>query len=175
VNASSFDKPTSTYFALVNNFPGKSNSTLDQKLVKADFSQDAALVPPPVTLLDLETEDVMLQFVAYSTSQGLLYFSGPSKTPGSRQATVGVICHVHGKIHSVLTVMEDVLTTGPIVADDDAGRLYFFMKFSAAPNEWVLYSIAYSAEEGTAPDEVHTYKGDMYSSFAAATFSYPTK
>eukprot|EP01034_Spumella_vulgaris_P032300 gene32300-39882_t len=50
VNASSFHTSTSTYFALINNFPGKENSTLDQQLIVADFSKDVSIVTPPVNI-----------------------------------------------------------------------------------------------------------------------------
>ncbi|CAE7523053.1 unnamed protein product, partial [Symbiodinium microadriaticum] len=168
VNASSFDKVACVYFALVNNFPGKSNSTQDQKLAVADFSQNAAVVTPPVDLLDIVSGDVMMQFIAYSSSQELLFFSGPSKLGDSRQATVGVLCHKHGKIHSVLAVMDDVQAVGPIVADDSTSRVLFFMKLSAEPNTWRLFSVGYT--EGSTVTEVHTYEGDAYVSFAAAGY-----
>ncbi len=42
MNASSFDSMTDTYYGLLNNFPGQPDSTLDQKLVVADFSNTAA-------------------------------------------------------------------------------------------------------------------------------------
>lgn len=97
LNASSFDIQDTIYHALIKNFTGKSNSTLDQQLIIADFSQDQQ---PKITLLPLVTDDVMVQYIAYSTSQQVLYFSGPSKS-NSKVGTVGILCQVHGKIHVV--------------------------------------------------------------------------
>lgn len=169
VNASSFDKSVDVYYALVNNFPGKENSTLDQKLTVADFSVEATPTSPPdVTLLDIESGDIMLQFISFSRSQQMLYFSGPSKVEGSGDATVGVICHEHGKIHTVLAELHDVVAVGPIAADDREEKLAFFMKFSSDPNQWKLFTVGYA--EGSEIVEVAQYNGDSYASFAATSY-----
>mmetsp|Transcript_26200 Transcript_26200/g.44178 ORF Transcript_26200/g.44178 Transcript_26200/m.44178 type:complete len:220 (-) Transcript_26200:52-711(-) len=163
VNASSMNPISSTYYALVNNFPGHENSTQEQKLFIGDFSieNDAK-----VTELDIDEDDVMMQFIAYSRSQGFLYFSGPSKKNGSTDVTVGVLCQVHGTIHEVKFFNNDVISVGPIVADDENSRVMFFIKTSSVPNEWTLMSVGYA--EGSTAEQVHHYEGDMFASFGAA-------
>lgn len=163
VNASSINPETSYYYALVNNFPGHENSTQDQKLVIGDFSvqNDAA-----VTVLDIAEEQVMMQFIAFSRSEGLLYFSGPSKKSGTTDVTVGVLCQKHGTIHAVLYAADDAVAVGPIVADDANSRVVFFVKTAASPNEWTLMAVNYA--EGSTAEKLHLYEGEMYASFGAA-------
>lgn len=164
VNASSIDGLlSSTYYALVNNFPGYENSTQEQKLAIGDFSvEDKAAV----TMLDISEENVMMQFIAYSHQQGLLYFAGPSKQSGTTEVTVGILCQVHGTIHAVLYAADDAISVGPIVADDVNNQVLFFVKTSTFPNSWTLMSVGYA--EGSAAQEVHRYEGDQFASFGAA-------
>jgi hypothetical protein len=163
VNASSINPVTSKYYALVNNFPGHDNSTQDQKLVMGDFSVEN---DAKVTTLDIDEENVMMQFIAFSRSQGFLYFAGPSKKGGSTDVTVGVLCQVHGTIHEMKYFDNDVIQVGPIVADDANSRVLFFVKKSVSPHEWTLMSVGYA--EDSVAEKVHHYEGDMFASFGAA-------
>lgn len=176
VNASSIDVSTATYYALVNNFPGHENSTLDQKLVVADFSHEMKTPEPEddeegVAVIDMDTGDVMAQFIAHSKSQGKLFFAGPSKIAGETSVTVGVLCTDNGKIEEVLVKIDDVALAGPIVADDLSQELLFFVKMVIGDSDledgiWRLLSLSY--EQGSEPVEVARYAGDIYKSFAAA-------
>jgi hypothetical protein len=167
VNASSIDQTTDTYFALANNFPGHDNSTTEQKLIVADFSLPMQTAEPTdqeesVLVLDLELGDVMAQFIAFSTMDNTLYFSGPSKTPGAAGATVGVLCQEHGKIERVLFASSgDVSLVGPLVADDAQERLLFFIQQN---DKWNLMEVGYM--ENSVPSIVEAYMD--VKSFAAA-------
>lgn len=163
VNASSINPVSATYYALVNNFPGHDNSTQDQKLVMGDFSVENEA---KVSELDIVDDSVMMQFIAYSRSQGFIYFSGPSKKEGSTDVTVGVLCQVHGSIHEMKYFASDVIKVGPIVADDENNRVLFFVKTAASPNEWTLMAVGYA--EGSIATKVHNYEGNMFSTFGAA-------
>lgn len=171
VNASSFDTGKNDYFALINMFPGKPGSTLDQQLVVANFDKDVVYSPPSVALIPISSDDVMLQFIAYSKRQGLLFFAGPSKS-GVKKVTVGVLCQEHGKIHAVLYEGYEVEAVGPLVADDDHAQLLLYVKTLSSPYEWKLLSFAYSADysNGATMTEVNTFSGDMYRSFGAAGY-----
>lgn len=137
-------------------------------MVTADFSQDASQTSPDISIVDIDSGDIMLQFVAYSSSEGLLFFSGPSKSAGSLQATVGILCPVHGKVHAVIAVLDNILAVGPLVADDVTGRVLFFMKLSAEPTKWTLFSVDYTENSEVVP--LRTYEGEDYATFAAAGY-----
>lgn len=170
VNASSVDQVTSTYFALVNNFPGHENSTTDQKLVIGVFSEQMATSDPTdeekaVTVLDLSLDDVMAQFIAFSGRSNELFFSGPSKTSGATAITVGVLCREHGKIKRVLYQSKGISLVGPLVADEAQARLLFFAQ-SESDLTWRLMSVGY--EEGSEAVVVAVYSNDAYLSVGAA-------
>ncbi len=104
VNASTFDAATSTYFALLNNFPGKENSTLDQMLLVADLSKpvpEGAEAPVKVIpIVDGGNEYAsQLQFISWSATTQSLFFAGSRKVAfGILQA--GVLDHKTGKVSS---------------------------------------------------------------------------
>ncbi len=76
VNASSFHQRTSTYFALINNFPGKSNSTNEQQLIVADFSKDISVAQPVVNVFKILNPTAILQFIAFSEKKDRLFYAG---------------------------------------------------------------------------------------------------
>lgn len=170
VNASSIDQLKNTYFALVNNFPGHDNSTTDQKLAVAEFSQPMKTEDPTdeedaVRVLDLDLGDVMAQFIAYSVQTGELFFSGPSKVGGEASVTVGVVCQEHGKVERVLYAADGVSLVGPLVTDDANNRALFFVQMESS-HVWRLLSVGY--EEGSVAEQVAEYPEDVYRSVAAA-------
>jgi len=166
VNASSFDVVKGTYFALINNFPGKVNSTLDQQIITADFSKDVKVSSPAVALVPITSGDIMMQFVAYSNRRETLYFAGPAKaTPN--MVYVGIICPAHGTVKAVLYEAKDVVSVGPLTVDDDNNQLLLYVKVaSSTVNQWKLLSIPY---HGTSVTIIKEYEGDSYRSYAAAT------
>ncbi len=76
VNASSFHTSTCTYFALINNFPGQSNSTSEQQLIVADFSKDISVSEPHVNVFKIQNSSALLQFIAYSAVASKLFYAG---------------------------------------------------------------------------------------------------
>ena len=166
VNASSFDTLHSVYYALINNFPGKSNSTQDQQLITADFSkQVTSSTPVTVSLVPISSSNtIMLQFIAYSHKQNKLYFAGPSKYVPN-QAYVGYICPKTGVVKQVMVERSDIVSIGPLIVNDNNHELLVYMKSSTSiSNEWRLLSIDYYTSKVT---EVKYYEGDAYRSFAA--------
>jgi hypothetical protein len=102
VNASSFDQTNNVYYALLNNFPGKTNSTLDQQLLIADLSKPVANgESPPVTVIPIDSKfrdyAALLQFIAYSDLTKTLFFAG-SRLPGGH-TEVGILNTNTGKVH----------------------------------------------------------------------------
>lgn len=175
VNASSFDKSSFKYYALINNFPGKDNSTLDQQIVVADFSVDVSVSEPSVSMTDIDSHDIMLQFISFSTYMEKLYFIGPSKSSPSTAVSVGILCPFTGKIMEVIFTV-DGEAAGPIVTDDNNKELLFYVKLSSllrdGINKWALYALPYD-KMGDRIFEAQVrsvYLGDDFASFGAAGY-----
>ena len=163
MNASSFDPQRSVYYALINNFPGKANSTLDQQIVTADFSREGA-AGGAVTRVPVASDSVMLQFIAYSAKTGGVYFAGPAKSIPN-MVYVGQLCPKTGAIKQVMYSAGGVVSVGPLTVNDDSQELLVYVKLASAVNQWKLLSLNYLTLQMT---EVKYYEGDSYRSFAAA-------
>ena len=176
VNASSFDQQNCRYFALINNFPGFDNSTLDQQLVVGDFSQDSAVtgVAPPTGLFQISSADLLLVFVSYSHATNTLFCSGITKETSIAQ--IGILDETTGKVQSVKLFEKAATAVGPLMvvpaADGASDLLTFFVQTHNNPLPvWELYSITVGADkqaQGKA-QLVNTYVGNNYTFFAGAT------
>ena len=181
VNASSFDKNACVYYALINNFPGKDNSTMEQQLVVADFSLSTVAATTDledsfseesVVTVDVSSASIMLQFIAYSAKHQSVFFTGPSKASAAKRGFVGVLDPSSGRVSRVLLEEEGVVAVGPVVADDDHDRILFYLKYSSEPNEWRLFSMPYMREafQWGAAEQVATFTGDDFAAFGAAAY-----
>lgn len=110
VNASSFDQSTSTYFALLNNFPGFPNSTSDQLLAVANFgaSSGFSIFPLAIDGLSSTGNKIIFKFFAWSAEQSQLYGLAFGKT----KALLAAIDTTSGSAE-LLTTYPDVQDIGP--------------------------------------------------------------
>ena len=181
VNASSFDTENSRYFALINNFPGFENSTLDQQLIVADFSQDAASVKPDVGLFPIASQDMLVQFLTYSDSLRTLFCAGMSFS--TAQAQVAIMDQKTGTVTKRI-FERNATAVGPLMyvpAADALGhaQLTVYVQTSNSPKPvWELWSLTLqrSVETGDlsgvlSSQLVNTYSGDDFTFFAGATIT----
>lgn len=103
VNASTLDPESSTYFGLLNNFPGFSNSTNAQKLAVGNYRDIQA---PTTTFVDLvantnsTSESSLIRFISWVERKGALYGFA---NVGSNTEVVK-IDHVSGEYTTVVTI-----------------------------------------------------------------------
>lgn len=138
VNASSFHHATCHYYALINYFPGHPESTLDQQLVVADFSQDSAVAAPKVTVSLITNTPGILQFIAYADSNQELYFAG--MVSNQSMAMLGTLNTETGAVKEILLKLP-ALAVGPMVVDDLNRILTVFVK-DVSGKHWQLWSMA---------------------------------
>jgi len=165
VNASSFHAPSCHYYALINNFPGKENSTLDQQLVVADFSVDASVVTPEVNVLPISNPNGIVQFIAYSDSQSSLYYAG--MVFNSTTVEVGTLDTATGKIKSQLWT-HDAVTAGPLAVSEANSELLIFVKSFSVADSWDLWALPFHGRPLNSARIVQSYTGKQYAFFAAA-------
>jgi hypothetical protein len=110
VNASSFDQRTSTYFALLNNFPGQPNSTTDQQLAVAHFGLP---VPSAQFFPLVQPTGTIFKFLAWSHKLGQLF----GLALGEGQAILSVIDTASGNTTQVAS-QGGVRDIGPSFVDD---------------------------------------------------------
>jgi len=165
VNASSFHAPSCHYYALINNFPGKENSTLDQQLVVADFSVDASVVTPEVNVLPISNPNGIVQFIAYSDSQSSLYYAG--MVFNSTTVEVGTLDTATGKIKSQLWT-QDAVTAGPLAVSEANSELLIFVKSFSVADSWDLWALPFHGRSLNSARIVQSYTGKQYAFFAAA-------
>lgn len=163
VNASSFDAENSRYFALINNFPGFENSTLDQQLIVADFSKDVSVAAPAVGLFPIKSGGMLVQFVTYAHSLKTLFCAGMK---GS-EAHVSVIDERTGTVTKSV-YSKKATAVGPLMYVPNAAdnQLTVYVQTSVQPAVWELWSIKTT---GAGAALVNTYEGDNFTFFAGAT------
>ena len=173
VNASSFDPANSRYFALINNFPGFDNSTLDQQLIVADFSQDAAVVAPEVGLFPIQSQGMLVQFVTYSHSLKTLFCAGMK----NGHAEVAILDQLTGTVTKRIC-QKAATAVGPLMfVPNGAGKnqLTVYVQTAVQPEPvWELWSLTltHDVSQSVASNLVDTYHGDDYKYFAGAAVSY---
>ena len=169
VNASSFDQTSNRYFALINYFPGHPESTLDQQLVLADFSQDSKVVEPKVSVSLITKSQGILQFIAYSFTAKELFYAGMASN--QNLAIVGRINPENGEVKDVLW-SSPAEAVGPIVVDDQSKTFTVYTKTTNSEGTvWHLWSFPLEIPHvgslrGTL---LGTYLGSSYRFFAAAS------
>jgi len=164
VNASSFHAPSCHYYALINNFPGKENSTLDQQIIVADFSVDASVATPEVNVLPISNPNGIVQFIAYSDSQSSLFFAG--MIFNSTTVELGTLDTATGKIKEQLWT-HDAVAAGPLVVSEVNSQLMLFVKSSTVADSWDLWALPFKFTDARAKI-VQSYTGKEYAFFAAA-------
>jgi hypothetical protein len=190
VNASTFDADNSRYFALINNFPGFDNSTLDQQLIVADFSQDAATTAPKVDLLPVHTRSSLYNYLAvflsYSSATKTLYSAGLT----GNVAQLVIMGQQTGLVDAVLFSYPGATYVGPLMVvtaastsssstDTDTVSLYVQKTFSPEPEweQWLLTitypTTAQGQGQGSAPkvtaEVIQRFQGNDYAFFSGAT------
>ena len=167
VNASSFDIENSRYFALINNFPGFENSTLDQQLIVADFSKDASIVAPAVGLFPIKSAGMLVQFVSYSHSLKTLFCAGTS----GGEAHVAVMDDRSGVVTKRI-FSKKATAVGPLmyVPNSRDNQLLVYVQTAVQPAVWELWSLTLQGQV-VSPVLVNTYEGDNYTFFAGATIT----
>ena len=174
VNASSFDPENSRYFALINNFPGFENSTLDQQLVVADFSKDASQVPPQVGLFPIASQNMLVQFVTYSQSLRTLFCAG---TTSAGTADVAIMDQESGTVTKRI-FSKAATAVGPLMfVPNGAGQneLTVYIQTTTQPAPvWELWALSLQrdgANQAAAVEStrlVSTYTGSDYKFFVNA-------
>eukprot|EP00388_Colpodella_angusta_P041362 GDKK01053027.1.p1 GENE.GDKK01053027.1~~GDKK01053027.1.p1 ORF type:complete len:344 (-),score=63.21 GDKK01053027.1:179-1177(-) len=173
VNASSFDPANNRYFALINNFPGFENSTLDQQLIVADFSGGAANLNPSVGLFPISSGDMLVQFVTYAHSLKTLFCAGFAH----RQAQVAIMDQTNGAVTKVVFSV-DAVAVGPLMyIPNKFGKseltVYVQTARGAAP-VWQWWALT-PAEDGSGAVSarlIDTYTGNYYTYFDGAAVAY---
>jgi len=176
VNASSFDAQNNRYFALINNFPGFENSTLDQQLIVADFNTEVKEGPIDnslVSVLPIKSNGVLVQFVSYSSKLNKLFCAGTFHDKSGTTAVVtimdiGTAAATTEPHQLVLSV--DAVAVGPLIVDDDEGRVLVFVKtIENSKPLWTLWSMPYSHIFERMSTVLATYSGDDFNFFAGAS------
>lgn len=178
VNASSFDPANSRYFALVNNFPGFENSTLDQQLIVADFSQNITTTQPAVGLFPIDSQNMLVQFVTYSHSLKTLFCAGMTKTKnsvGAMQAEVAIMDQTTGTVTKRIFA-KAATAVGPLMYVPNGpgkNQLTVYIQTATQPVPvWELWSLTAHKDGAVEPALVQTYSGNDFKFFAGAAVSY---
>ena len=177
VNASSFDPANSRYFALINNFPGFENSTLDQQLIVADFSQNIATTQPAVGLFPIDSQNMLVQFVTYSHSLKTLFCAGMTKktSSGAAQAEVAIMDQTSGTV-TKRVFSKTATAVGPLMyVPNGPGRnqLTVYIQTATQPVPvWELWSLTVHSDASVESTLVQTYSGTDFKFFAGAAVSY---
>jgi hypothetical protein len=176
VNASSFDAENSRYFALINNFPGFENSTLDQQLIVADFSKDAKEVAPQVGLFPIASQDMLVQFVTYSHSLRTLFCAGTSR----RGAEVAVMDQESGRVtrrifSKAATAVGPLMYVPSSAHGSKQDQLTVYVQTAVQPEPiWELWALTLQkGTDGSLSQEItstliNTYRGGDFQFFAGA-------
>lgn len=173
VNASSFDPTNNRYFALINNFPGFDNSTMDQQLIVADFSQGTANLEPSVGLMPIDSQGMLVYFVTYAHGIKTLFCAGMSKG----HAEVAILDQTTGAVTKVV-FSKLAFSVGPLMyVPNRLGKsmltVYVQTAIGAAPH-WELWSLTPAEDKSQTVSSrlVYTYIGNYYEKFAGAAVSY---
>lgn len=144
VNASTFDIHTDRYFGLINYFPGKPESVLDQQLVVCDFHHGANCQVVPVS-----NSAGILHFISFSCKVSSLFFAsmeGNTLHVGELDANTGKVIRL---LHS-----DTAAEVGPLVAHDEEGHLSVFVKRQAG-GLWELWQVPLSGKD---VHQVHSFE-----------------
>lgn len=178
VNASSYDGAHDIYFALINNFPGREESTSDQQLLIVDFSSvvvGQSNPSPSGKLVPIEDTAFggQMQFIAYDDLCRV--FAGGINLQ-TNVAYVALLNLTTGKTTDLNFQVANVTEIGPLVMHSNHGttgiNMNFFVKHGS--NNWTLYMLQYNtnAKYINVIWTVRNYSGDLYKSFAAATVAF---
>lgn len=127
VNASTCDNIHNRYFALLNYFPGHPESTLDQKLLVARLST-TAVADQTYSVLDISNNGNIgiVHFISYSAKAQTLFALSSAATT----VYLSALDTTSGSVQKVFGVYENVVEIGPLMVDDIAQILTFFVKTS---------------------------------------------
>lgn len=176
VNASSYDGKKDTYFALINNFPGREESTLEQQLLMVNFTdvQVGEASSPPALLVPIvdEVYHGQLQFIAW---YGRFLFAAGINLQ-TNVAYITLIDQATGKTSDLDFMVENVTEVGPLVTHSNHGTTGYLMNLFVKHGDenWTLYAVEYNsnAEKINVVWHLRDYAGSDYNYFAAATRAF---
>jgi len=123
------------YFALLNNFPGQSNSTLKQKImfVNLAYHQDFAI-------FDVPSRRTIFHYISFNK-----YGGKPGIYVLGQQGDTVVLSYFPQWRNARITLVQMFsfpgFKVGPMVASDLEAKIYFFMTEIATNSQW-LFSVA---------------------------------
>jgi hypothetical protein len=128
VNASTLDQRGQVYYGLINNFPGRPNSTTAQQLVVGQF---ANVSTPSATVVALPTSaGYTVHFVSHSPSTGaLVALAVHESKPGAHFLMLD-------PVSGTLTPLADDATAtdiGPLAADPSKPLVCALLRYAEAP------------------------------------------
>jgi hypothetical protein len=175
VNASTFDGPNCKYFALINNFPGQTNSTYDQQLMVGEF---ADVDKPVVTLYNVSNFGGQIQFISYSQNLSLLFGTGINLQTNT--AIVSLISANSGNVGQAYVNLfkeSNVTEVGPLVVEPlqlngqkSIADYQLILHVKRGANRWDILSLAFSSRFRLvigAPTVLRSFSGSEYSYFVA--------
>lgn len=177
VNASSYDNKNDVYFALINNFPNRNESTLAQQLLVVDFKEvevGNANIKPYGKLIPI-TDNIyqgQLQFIAYS----LRYVFAAGINLQSNIAYITLLNQTTGETNDLKFRVHNVTEIGPLVTHSNHGTTSILMNLFVkhGTNNWTLYALEYNTNAKciNVVWNLKDYIGDKYKYFAAATVAF---
>jgi hypothetical protein len=181
VNASTYNGRSDSYFALINNFPGREDSTLDQQILQVNFADcvvGSSTPKPNARLVEVGHSDRFgqLQFIAQAGD----FLFASSINLDTNVAYLSTLNARSGKLtatgFTVGNATDGVTEIGPLVAhsptsDSHAYTLTFFARRGGT--SWSQYLLTFDADSNSAVVTASTkYEGSLYQSFAAGTIAF---
>jgi hypothetical protein len=162
VNASSFDINTDRYFALINNFAGFDNSTLDQQIVLLDAHDPTDVTAAILPILSPQSCRYLLYFLSYSAQTDTVFVLGRSLC-ASTTIVLTTVDYRTGILDEDKVIFLPGLAVGPLLAVDADESVYFFLQVDDLT--WNLHRVDYNR---TSLHTINTYSGPDHTVFAAA-------
>lgn len=177
VNASSYNAKEDIYYALLNNFPGLSNSTLEQQILVVNFTN---CVPglsepkPTASLMSIKSKLGQLQFITWDPEIKVLFGAGINLQ--TNIAYLVIIDPYTGETSDSLVNIANVTEVGPLVSHSNHEMtgipLNLFVK--KVENHWDLHFFQYNTNAKTVNVNILTwsYVGPEYKYFVAAVRAF---
>ena len=176
VNASSYNGAADVYYALINNFPGREESTLEQQILIVDFADcevGSATPKPEANLVTVKNGNFgQLQFIAYYER----YLFGAGINLDNNIAFVTVVDQATGDLADINFQKEGITEVGPLVTHSNHGTTGYHMTLfvKRGGGGWVQYYLTYNSNSQTinVVQEEREYQGTEYKYFAAGTVAF---
>lgn len=173
VNASTTDNVKNRYIALLNYFPNKPESTLDQKLFVADLHTDFSGKDTSFSVLPIshlpEKNVGIVHFIAFSQETKHL-FALSLTNDDTQKAFLSSLDTSSGQVQNVHLVVDNVHEVGPLVVNEKENVLTFFVKLSVS-SSWQLIQVnlnKFSSNAKLTYNTLRCFESDDYAIFSAA-------